>query len=374
VGGKSALEGLEVSLPGNLFGGSYQGRSVFVTGHTGFKGSWLALWLEQMGAIVHGFALDPATQPNHWDKLALASDEIRGDIREAAVLRAALKVAQPDIVFHLAAQPLVRRSYRDPLETWSTNVMGTANLLEACRHTPSVRAIVVVTTDKCYQNQEWDWGYRESDALGGHDPYSASKAGAELVAASYRSAFFNEPDAPLMATARAGNVIGGGDWSEDRLIPDLVRAIEAGVPLEVRSPRSTRPWQHVLESLSGYLILGQKLLAGDQAFAQSWNFGPPAEGNRCVADVLQGLAEHWPALTWQDASTTGPHEARLLYLDSSKARSRLDWHPVWSFDEMLMATADWYRQCALDGTVATREQLAAYANAARGAGLSWASS
>jgi CDP-glucose 4,6-dehydratase len=279
--------------------------------------------------------------------------------------------AKPEMVFHLAAQPLVRRSYRDPLETWSTNVMGTANLLDACRQTASVRAIVVVTTDKCYENQEWHWGYRESDRLGGHDPYSASKAATELVVASYRSAFFHAPDAPLLATARAGNVIGGGDWSEDRLIPDLVRAITTRTPLEIRSPTATRPWQHVLESLSGYLVLGQKLLEGKKSMAECWNFGPEPEGNRPVAEVLAQLTAHWPELTWQVTQHPQPHEAGLLYLDSAKAKTKLGWRPIWALDNALTATADWYRSFADKGRVVSRDQLAGYICAAQAAGLEW---
>jgi CDP-glucose 4,6-dehydratase len=355
-----------------LFGGSYAGRRVFLTGHTGFKGSWLALWLQALGAEVHAYSLPAETTPSHWGELGLALPAQEGDIRDAAVLRAAVQQARPEIVFHLAAQPLVRRSYRDPLDTWSCNVMGTASLLEACRHTPSVKAIVVVTTDKCYQNQEWAWGYRENDALGGHDPYSASKAGAELVAASYRSSFFHGPDAPLLATARAGNVIGGGDWSEDRLVPDLVRAVAAGNVLEIRSPQATRPWQHVLESLSGYLLLGQRLLGGERSAATAWNFGPPQEGNRCVADVLQGLSAHWPQLRWEVTAAPQPHEARLLYLDASKARGELGWAPVWDFAQTLAATADWYRAFHEQQTLASASQLGGYIGAARAAGLAWA--
>ncbi|MCX7095097.1 MAG: CDP-glucose 4,6-dehydratase [Methylobacter sp.] len=357
-----------------LFDNQYRDRSVLLTGHTGFKGSWLALWLQEMGAMVHGIALDPCTMPNHWDRLALDMSDRRVDIRFADAVLAELSEAQPEIVFHLAAQPLVRRSYRDPVGTWASNVMGTVNLLEACRKTPSVRAIIVVTSDKCYQNKELSSGYRENDALGGHDPYSASKAGAEIVAASYRSSFFGAQGGPLMATARAGNVIGGGDWSEDRLIPDLVRALANRTELEVRSPHATRPWQHVLESLSGYLLLGQKLLQGQNAFAQAWNFGPPPEGNRCVADLLDGLVLHWPELRWHVADIIQPHEANLLYLDSSKARRELGWLPVWTFEQTLAVTADWYRQFYASQQLYTRSQLADYVLAARNAGLEWAAS
>ncbi|MGT2429927.1 CDP-glucose 4,6-dehydratase [Cupriavidus basilensis] len=245
-----------------LFGDVYRGRRVLLTGHTGFKGSWLALWLTQMGARVTAVALPPETSPNHWDLLGLGVDDHRLDIRDGDALAKAVASARPEIVFHLAAQPLVRRSYREPVATWATNVMGTANLLESCRNTDSVRGILVVTSDKCYENHEWVWGYRENDRLGGHDPYSASKAATEILVASYRASFMHGEAAPGLASARAGNVIGGGDWSEDRLIPDLVRAIVAGQEVEIRSPEATRPWQHVLESLSGYLLLGKRLLEG----------------------------------------------------------------------------------------------------------------
>ena len=355
-----------------LFGDCYRGRSVLVTGHTGFKGSWLVLWLAGLGAEVTGVALAPDTMPNHWDLLKLGINEHRLDIRDAQALARVVAKAQPEIVFHLAAQPLVRRSYRDPLESWSTNVMGTANLLEACRQTKSVRAIVIVTSDKCYQNQEWSRGYQETDRLGGHDPYSASKAATELVAASYRSAFFHAANAPLLATARAGNVIGGGDWAEDRLIPDLVRAIATNTNLEVRSPQATRPWQYVLESLSGYLLLGQKLAEGKREFAEAWNFGPGPEDNRTVADVLARLGAHWPELAWQLITQPQPHEAKLLYLDSTKARTELGWKPVWALDVALAATAEWYRAYRATGRIESKSQLAAFVDEAGAVNLRWA--
>lgn len=355
----------------SLFDNAYDGRKVLLTGHTGFKGSWLALWLQMLGAETTGIALAPNSDPSHWSLLGLDLDDKRIDIRDPAAMAVAVDEAAPEVVFHLAAQPLVRRSYNDPLETWSTNVMGTASVLEACRRQPSVRAIVVVTTDKCYENQEWEWGYREIDRLGGHDPYSASKAGAELVVASYRSAFFNQPDSPLIASARAGNVIGGGDWSEHRLIPDLVRAVVGSTALEVRSPDATRPWQHVLESLSGYLCLGQKLLEGRMEFAQAWNFGPDAEGNCRVAEVLTRLQIAWPKLAWQVTSHPQPHEAKLLHLDSAKARQQLGWHPVWTLDEGLSATAEWYRAYHEQGSVNSLSQLQAYVHAARQQNMAW---
>lgn len=358
----------------NLFGGIYKSKRVLVTGHTGFKGSWLSLWLHSLGAKVSGISLSPESRHSHWELLKLEIDDRRHDIRDSEVIKKVIDSIQPEIVFHLAAQPLVRRSYRDPLETWSTNVMGTANVFEACRHQPSVRAIVAITTDKCYQNNEWEWGYRENDRLGGHDPYSASKAGSELVAASYRSAFLNKPSAPLLATARAGNVIGGGDWSEDRLVPDLVRSIERGDSLEIRSPKATRPWQHVLESLSGYLTLGQHLLSGEAAFADAWNFGPEPEGNRSVEEVLTKLKVSWPQLAWHTSHHDQPHEAKLLYLDSSRANNRLQWQPVWNIDTTLAKTADWYRAC-LDGkAIISGQQLADYAADAKKAHVAWACS
>ena len=355
-----------------LFGDRYRGRRVLLTGHTGFKGSWLALWLRELGADVVGVALAPDTSPSHWDLLGLDVADHRLDIRDDRAVAGIVADTRPEVVFHLAAQPLVRRSYREPLTTWSTNVMGTANLLDACRRTASVRAIVVVTSDKCYENQEWPRGYVESDRLGGHDPYSASKAAAELVAGSYRSAFFHAPDAPLLASARAGNVIGGGDWAEDRLIPDLVRAIGANAKLEIRSPQSTRPWQHVLESLSGYLLLGQKLLEGRREFAEGWNFGPGPEANCTVAEVLARLGAHWPKLAWRTTGAPQPHEAGLLYLDSAKARAQLAWTPVWTLDDALTATADWYQAYLADGRVESRAQLASFIAKARANELEWA--
>lgn len=354
-----------------LFNDAFRGRRVLLTGHTGFKGSWLALWLQELGATVTGVALPPEFTPNHWDLLEVNAKDFRLDIRDAGALAAVVAETQPDMVFHLAAQPLVRRSYRDPLETWSTNVMGTANLLEACRQTKSIRAIVVITTDKCYENKEWPWGYRENDRLGGHDPYSASKAGTELVAASYRSAFFNTLGAPLLATARAGNVIGGGDWSEDRLIPDMVRAVGAGQSLEIRSPNATRPWQHVLESLSGYLMLGQKLLEERDEYAQAWNFGPDSESNRTVLEILGRIKSLWPEMCWHGFDNSKPHEATLLYLDSAKARCSLKWQPVWRIDQTLSATVDWYRAWLEFGHVVSRKQLAAYVEAATQANMAW---
>ncbi len=359
----------------NQFEDIYRGKRVLLTGHTGFKGSWLSLWLNELGAKVFGASLAPQSPHSHWELLSLHSviADRRIDIRDSNDVFRIFKETQPEIVFHLAAQPLVRRSYRDPLETWATNVMGTANVLEACRQTNSVRSIVAITTDKCYENQEWTWGYRENDRLGGHDPYSASKASSELVAASYRSAFFHTGDGPLMATARAGNVIGGGDWSEDRLVPDMVRSITSQQSLEIRSPKATRPWQHVLESLSGYLLLGQKLIQEDRKFEGAWNFGPERNGNRTVAEVLDTLHAHWPTMKWHQTPEQHCHETKLLYLDSTKANTQLGWKPVWNFDTTMGKTADWYRAFIEKNTTISRQQLQQYLQAAKNSQVGWVS-
>ena len=354
-----------------LFAEAYRGRRVLVTGHTGFKGSWLALWLHELGARIAGVSLDPQQQPNHWDLLRLGGDDHRLDIRDAARLTAAVEKFRPEVVFHLAAQPLVRRSYAKPVETWSTNVMGTCHLLEACRSLRELQAVVVVTTDKVYANREWAWGYREDDALGGHDPYSSSKAACELLVASYRKAFFQEGEA-LLASARAGNVIGGGDWSEDRLVPDLVRALARRETAAIRSPQSVRPWQHVLDSLAGYLQLGQKLLEGRRECAQAWNFGPLTEDHRTVAELLAVMRTHWPQLKWRHAQGPQPRESTLLYLDHAKARTELGWRPVWSVAQAAQATARWYQEFYRSGAATSREQLAQYIDAAAGSGTAWA--
>ncbi len=355
-----AMEGVVVSAMDEL-ARSFNGRRVFVTGHTGFKGAWLCLLLAKLGARVSGYALAPSGAPTMFDLAGVSATlehHVVADIRDQAALTAAMREAAPELVLHLAAQALVRPGYADPVTTWSTNVMGTVNLFEAVRACPSVAAALIVTTDKCYENQHWPWGYRESDRLGGHDPYSASKAGTELVAHSYRSSFFSA-GGPLIATARAGNVIGGGDWSADRLIPDAVRAMQQGVALPVRSPNATRPWQHVLEPLHGYLLLAARLLDGDAACAGAYNFGPDAADNLPVSALLDGLRAHWPQLAWRrDDSEHAAKEAVLLYLDSSKARQELGWQVRWPLAAGLEKTAAWYAAAARDpaGVPAFTEQ------------------
>lgn len=356
-----------------MFKDLYKGRKILVTGHTGFKGSWLSLWLRELGAEVIGLSLPPASSPNHFDLLKLDIESHFIDIRDENKLQNRIQALQPDIIFHLAAQSLVRRSYQEPIETWASNVMGTVNILNAARDVDNLEAVVVVTTDKCYENKEWMWGYRELDPLGGHDPYSASKAGSELVTASFRNSFFNLPSSALIASARAGNVIGGGDWSEDRLIPDLIRSIESNNALHIRSPNATRPWQHVLDCLSGYLVLGQELLQGNKSCAEAWNFGPERDSNRQVQEVLQTIKKYIPGFYWSQSEGLQPHEAQLLHLDISKASKNLSWRPVWSFEEGVEATVNWYKAWLDRKEVISLAQLKAYSDLACANGLKWAS-
>ncbi len=323
----------------------WQGKRVFLTGHTGFKGGWLALWLADMGAEVHGYALAPPTVPNLFTaanvQSRLASSTI-ADVRNGAVLVQSMQEANPDIVLHLAAQPLVRYSYVDPVETYSVNVMGTVNLLEAVRQATSVKAVVNVTTDKCYENREWVWPYRENEAMGGFDPYSSSKACSELVTAAYSRSFL-EPAGKYLATARAGNVIGGGDWAADRLIPDFLRSLDTDQVLTVRSPLAIRPWQHVLEPLSGYLTLAEKLYVEGQGFAEPWNFGPEEADARPVQWIVEYLCSQVPGAAWRYNASPQPHEAKTLKLESSKAKAQLGWRPRWNLQIALSMTLAWHQ-------------------------------
>lgn len=323
----------------------WKGKRVFLTGHTGFKGGWLSLWLADMGAEVYGYALNPPTKPNFFTVCNLQSQlaaSTIADIRNATALMQAMQAARPDIVFHLAAQPLVRYSYTAPVETYSVNVMGSVNLLEAVRQTPSVKAVVNVTTDKCYENREWVWPYRENEAMGGFDPYSSSKACSELVTAAYRRSFL-EPAGIHLASARAGNVIGGGDWAADRLIPDFLKALDAERILNIRSPHSTRPWQHVLEPLAGYLMLAQALHEDGEAFASPWNFGPEDGDARSVQWIVEYLCNQVPGASWQCEVSPQLHEANMLKLDSSQAKIKLGWQPRWSLQLALGMTLHWHK-------------------------------
>jgi len=326
----------------------WKGKNVFLTGHTGFKGGWLSLWLSSMGARVTGYALAPNTSPNLFDVLAVDSlieKSHIADIRDLARLQKAMHEARPDIVIHMAAQPLVRYSYVNPVETYATNVMGTVHVLEGTRGIDTVCATVVVTTDKCYENKEWAWGYRENEPMGGFDPYSNSKGCAELVTSAYRQSYFSGPSSKnKVASARAGNVIGGGDWSEARLIPDAIKAFETNKTLMIRNPLATRPWQHVLEPLSGYLILAQALHEQGSAFTSSWNFGPRDEDNRSVQEVVDLLISSWgEAAQWEKEGSEQPHEANLLKLDCSKARAKLGWIPKWDLETATQKIVQWQK-------------------------------
>jgi CDP-glucose 4,6-dehydratase len=360
-----------------MFADIYSGKRVLVTGHTGFKGSWLAFWLTRLGAQVFGLALPPDTRPSHFQLLDLPIQSMIADIRDPQALDKAIQEVQPDIIFHLAAQPLVRRSYREPVETFATNVMGTIHLFEACRKVDTVQAIVTITSDKCYENKEWVWGYRETDPMGGFDPYSASKGCAELVTASWRRSYFH-PDQygrthhTLVATARAGNVIGGGDWGEDRLIPDIARATADHRPVIIRNPAATRPWQHVLDPLSGYLLLGQKLLEGEKDHADAYNFGPARENSMAVAQVVRQFKTHWDAMAYEfKPDKDQPHEAGLLQLDCAKANSLLNWHPVWDSGRALEKTAVWYKNYYSKNNILTHQDFEDYIITAHEKKMCW---
>jgi len=334
----------------NLFNGVYKQRKVLITGHTGFKGSWLCLLLHKFGADVYGYALEPPTNPSlfHQAKIVERTTSFIGDIRDYDKLLRIIQQVQPEIVIHMAAQALVRKSYQDPIETYSTNVLGTVHLLEACRKVTSVKAILNVTTDKCYENREWHWGYRENEPMGGYDPYSNSKGCSELVTSSYRNSYFNPEKfaehGVALASARAGNVIGGGDWAEDRLIPDFIRAISQGKRVKIRSPYAIRPWQFVLEPLTGYLTLAANLYLNGANYGQAWNFGPDDSDARPVNWIINEICAHWgKGASFEIDKNPQPHEATYLKLDCSKAKSLLDWHPRWKLERTIASIVEWYK-------------------------------
>lgn len=349
----------------------WEGKKVLVTGHTGFKGSWLSLWLQSKGAKVSGFALRPPTVPSLFE-VARVGEGMRshvGDIRDFEHLRRILGEESPDVVFHLAAQPLVRYSYANPVETYATNVMGTVHLLEAVRQVGGVRVVVNITSDKCYENREWLWGYRENDPMGGYDPYSSSKGCAELVASAYRNSFFNPQDTKhgvALASVRAGNVIGGGDWAMDRLIPDMLRAIEVGQPVVIRNPHAIRPWQHVLEPLMGYLMLAEKMWENGLDFSEGWNFGPNDDDAKPVEWIVNKMTGQWgEGATWNLDEREHPHEAHYLKLDCSKAKSRLNWRPRWNIEQALERIIAWHHAYLASGNMReiTLAQIRGYENA-----------
>jgi len=361
-----------------MFGNVYKDKKVLITGNTGFKGSWLAIWLLNLGARVVGYSLDIPTDPNHHEILNLDFETISGDVRDLEKLRKVVKSIQPDIIFNMAAQSLVRKSYESPVETFETNVFGTVNVFEACRKTDPVKAIVNITSDKCYENKEWIWGYRENDPVGGYDPYSASKGCAELVTASYRKSFFpleeyQKSHHILVASARSGNVIGGGDWGDDRLVPDIMRAASQNEKTIIRNPQATRPWQHVLEPLSGYLLLGGLLIEGKKKISGAWNFGPSDEGHRDVLSVIKELHKHWSNIDYKiKADEKNLHEANLLKLDCSKAYAKLKWKSVWDTSTTIAKTAQWYRTYYESEHVLSEEQLTQYITDAQHKKISWA--
>jgi len=358
-----------------VFDNIYQNKNVLVTGHTGFKGSWLSLWLSEMGANVLGYALKPDTTPNHFSLINVDIESNIYDIRNKEKLNDIFTRFQPEIVFHLAAQSLVRRSYNNPSITYETNVMGTVNVLEACRMTDSVKAIIIITSDKCYKNREWVWGYRENDPLGGYDPYSASKACAEIVTNSYLNSFFNIKKYgithnAIVASVRAGNVIGGGDWAENRLIPDIMKAVVKNEEVIIKNPRAIRPWQHVLEPLGGYLLLGQKLLEGKKDFTGAWNFAPGDDGTISVLEIVKNIKKIWNKIKYKtETNFSDLHEANMLKLDSSKAHIKLNWKNVWNSGTTLIKTAEWYRAFYEQNKVLTHEHLWEYLKDASTIGL-----
>jgi CDP-glucose 4,6-dehydratase len=370
---RSTMESMEMM---SLFGGIYRGKRVLVTGHTGFKGSWLVSWLSQMGAEVHGIALDPPTDPNHISLLDQPVHSVILDITRKEEFEKAVLAIRPEIIFHLAAQPLVRLSYEKPYETYLSNVMGTVNVLDVARQMDFLKAVVIITSDKCYDNQEWIWGYRENDPMGGRDPYSSSKGCAELVTAAFRNSYFH-PDEygkkhnTLIASARAGNVIGGGDWALDRIVPDLVKAAHSKSSVFIRYPKATRPWQHVLDPLSGYLLLGWRLLEGKTEFAHGWNFGPEVSSNLPVIELAKMAAAVWPDVHYELGTTPQLHEAGALMLDSTMAKKRLLWIPVWDFETTIQRTIGWYREFYQHSSIQTNADLLHFIKEAKKKSAIW---
>jgi CDP-glucose 4,6-dehydratase len=367
---------MENLVNGTLFGNIYKNRKVLLTGHTGFKGSWLALWLKRLGANVVGYSLNPNTQPSHFELMNIDMTSHFSDINNIEKMQEVFSDFQPEIVFHLAAQPIVLESYKTPVQTFQTNAIGTANVLECCRNTASVKAIVVITTDKVYENNEWTWGYREIDRLGGYDPYSASKACTEIVCSSFRNSFFNLKDYKykhqiLLATARAGNVIGGGDWAEYRLIPDLMKAYAKGEKLIIRNPNAIRPWQHVLEPLAGYLMLGQQLLEEKTEFADAWNFGPSEENCVPVSRLIEIVQKTCDGVE-VELVKNNLHEANFLKLDCSKALHFLKWKPIWEIETTLRKTVDWYKEFYQSGTISSEKDINNYILDAQHKNINWA--
>lgn len=359
-----------------IFNNIYQGKRVFITGHAGFKGSWLSLWLTKLGAIVKGYSLYPWTGPSHWNLLKLDIESINWDIGDTEKLNEEITKFQPDIVFHLTAQAIVLKAYENPVETYQTNVIGTLKVFEACRKVDSIKAIINVTSDKCYDNKEWPYRYREIDAVGGYDPYSSSKACSEILSASYRKSYWNLDDYPgkhhvLLATCRAGNVIGGGDWARDRLIPNTVKAVQENRSVLVRDSSATRPWMHVLDALSGYMLVGQKLLEGHKKFAKPWNFGPADENSISVVDALKMMQKLWPDIKIDQDKGEHPHEAKLLNLDCSQALIELKWNPVWKIGKVFENTTIWYKSYIESGHIISSEQIDEYMEDAKNQNLIW---
>ncbi|KKS88721.1 MAG: CDP-glucose 4,6-dehydratase [Parcubacteria group bacterium GW2011_GWC1_43_11] len=361
-----------------LFNNIYKGKKVLITGHTGFKGSWLSLWLSKLGARVIGYSMGIPTNPSHFELLHLNIISVFDDILNKERLLKTIETEKPDIVFHLAAQPLVIESYATPAKTLETNIIGTLNVLESCRKTKAVKAIINITSDKCYKNQEWARGYKEDDPMGGYDPYSASKGCAELIAHSYRNSFFNRNEYGnthnvLLANVRAGNVVGGGDWAKDRLIPDIVKLANVGKCVIVRNPHATRPWQHVLEPLSGYLQLGWKLLEGKKEFSDNWNFGPKDDSSLAVSEIVERTKKHWDAVKYKiEKNASCFHEANFLKLDSTKARTKLKWKNVWDQDKTLEKTINWYKNYYDNKKILSENDLYDYIHDAKLISAGWA--